>query len=75
MTKLLEDAVEKVRGLPAEEQDLAAEMLFLIANRHNGPYQLDADEQKAVRQGLAEAGRGEFLPPEKTDELLKRPWR
>ena len=75
MTKLLDEALEKVRTLPDEDQNLAAEMLFLIANRRNEPYAMDAEEEAAVREGLAEAERGEFLSQEETDELLKRPWR
>ncbi len=74
MTKLLDEAIATIRRLPAEEQDLAAEMLFSIAERHKEPYQLDEQEREAVLQGLAESDRGEFAPQEQVDALLKRPW-
>jgi hypothetical protein len=61
MIKLLDQAIATIRRLPEEEQDLAAEMLLIIADRHKEPYQLDEDERKAVLQGLKESDRGEFV--------------
>jgi hypothetical protein len=75
MTKLLEDALEQVRALPEEEQDLAAEMLFLIAKRHSPPYQMDAEEREVVERALAEADRGEFASDEAVQAVLNRQWR
>lgn len=74
MTKLLDEAIATIRALPDEEQDLAAEMLMIVAGRRDAPYQLDEDERKAVQQGLAEADRGEFASQTEVDAVLKRPW-
>ena len=74
MTKLLDQAIATIRRLPEEEQDLAAEMLLIVADRHKGPYQLDEDERNAVLQGLEESDRGEFVSKEQVEALLKRPW-
>jgi len=74
MTKLLDEAIATIRTLPDEEQDLAAEMLMIIAGRNDAPYQMDDGERKAVLQGLAESDRGEFATQEKVNALLKRPW-
>jgi predicted transcriptional regulator len=75
MTKLLDDAIATIRRLPAEEQDLAAEMLFIIADRAAPPYQMTPDEQAAVESALAEADRGEFASDEEVRRVLHTPWR
>ena len=60
MTKMLEQAVEKVRELPNSVQDEAGEMLFSIAARQRGLIALDEETRSAVRAGRAQARRGEF---------------
>jgi predicted transcriptional regulator len=61
MTKLLEQAIEKVRELPDSDQDEAAEMLLLLASRHEAPVELDDETRAAIREGQAQARRGEFV--------------
>jgi hypothetical protein len=46
MTKLLEEAIAKVRRLPDREQDVAAKLLLAFANPEAAEYQL-SDEQLA----------------------------
>ena len=75
MTQRLDKAIATLRSLPDDEQDLAADMLLIIAHRHGERYTLDEPERIAVREGLAEADRGEFIPDSRVDDLLKRPWR
>jgi predicted transcriptional regulator len=59
MTKLLEQAIAKVRELPEDEQDtLAAVML--------------AKAEDAIREGLAQAERGEFVPDDVVAKANKR---
>ena len=60
MTKLLERAIEKIRELPEADQDAAAEMLLTVAARATARETLDDATRAAVREGLAQAGRGEF---------------
>jgi len=59
MIKVLEQAIEKVKALPQERQEYAAEVLEQIAEAGEGPYRLSADERRLVREGLAELDRGE----------------
>jgi predicted transcriptional regulator len=74
MTKLLDTAIATIRRLPEEDQDLAAEMLMIIADRANGVYALDDDEKDAVTRGLAEADRGEFASDDDVEAVLRKPW-
>ena len=60
MTKLLEQAIEKIRKLSEADQDDAAELLFVLASRAGPPETLDEATRTAVREALAQARRGEF---------------
>jgi hypothetical protein len=60
MTKRFEEAVERVKELPDEDQDLAAELLLMVANADSSQYRLSAAQveevkriQQAVREGTA----------------------
>jgi predicted transcriptional regulator len=64
MTKLLEQAIAKVRELPAEDQDALAAALLSLAGEATAPVELDHDTRAAVEEGLAQARRGEFVPDE-----------
>jgi hypothetical protein len=64
MTKLLEEAVAKVRELPEADQDEAAEMLLSVAARKAGPAALDEETRAAIREGREQARRGEFASDE-----------
>jgi hypothetical protein len=72
MTKLLDQAIEKVRALPDGEQDEAAEFLFLFLSKYLGPLRLDDETRAAVQQGLEQADRGEFASEAEMAELFKR---
>ena len=62
MTKLLEEAIAKVRELPAEDQDAFAAALLSMAGEDTPVVHLDVETRAAVREGLAQAQRGEFVP-------------
>jgi hypothetical protein len=70
MTKLLEQAVEAVRGLPPEVQDDLARILLQLVGKDQPVVQLTADEEASLAESLAEAGRGEFA----TDEQVRAIW-
>lgn len=72
MTKLLEEALKKVRQLPDPLQDEAAELLLSIASKCAEPVPLDDTTRKAVREGKAQASHGEFVPDEEMAEFFKR---
>jgi predicted transcriptional regulator len=72
MTKLLDQAIAKVRTLPEDDQDHAAEVLFSMASRVEQPIVLDAETRAAVLEGMTQARRGEFVTDEDMAEFFKR---
>ncbi len=72
MSKLLDEAIRKVRELPEAEQNEAAEMLLSLASRRAGPIRLDEETRAAVQEGKAQARRGEFVTDEDMAAFFKR---
>jgi predicted transcriptional regulator len=70
MTKLLEKAIERVRELPAEDQDTVAVALLSMADE--SPVALDDETRAAIREGLEQARRGEFVSEEEIQAAWKR---
>ncbi|WP_203566173.1 hypothetical protein [Aurantimonas aggregata] len=70
MTKLLEQAVARVRALPADQQDEFARVLLRLAGDDGPVYQLTPEENASLAGSLAEAERGEFA----TDEQVQAVW-
>ena len=70
MTKLLEQAVAAVRGLPSEMQDDLARMLMQFAGADQPAVRLSADEEASFDESLAQADRGEFA----TDDQVRAIW-
>jgi predicted transcriptional regulator len=70
MTKLLEQAVETVRGLPPDVQDELARLLLQLAGEDQPVVQLSAAEEASFDKSLAQADRGEFA----TDEQVRAIW-
>ena len=61
MTKTMKEAIEALRELPEERQEMVARAILNYAAHDSGEmYRLSDDERKAVRVGLAQADRGEF---------------
>ena len=71
MTKVLEDAIEKVRQLPEDRQAYVAEVLEQIAAAGSDLFIIPDDHRAAVLEGLAQAERGEFA----TDEEMAALWK
>ncbi len=72
MTKLLDQAIEKVRKLPEADQDETAEMLLWAIEMRGGPIPLDDETAAAIDEGLAQARRGEFASDAEIAALWKR---
>ena len=71
MTKLLEKAIAKARELPAEDQDaVAVTMLSMV--EETPVVALDEETRAAIREGLEQARRGEFVPEAEIEALWKR---
>jgi hypothetical protein len=72
MTKLLEQAIAKVRTLPDDEQDALALAMLSMTDSDAAAVPLDDETRAAIREGLAQAERGEFVPDEVVAESNKR---
>jgi predicted transcriptional regulator len=72
MTKLLDEAIKKVRELPEADQDEAAEILLSVALSKGEPVRLDDETRAAIREGRDQARRGEFVSDEEMAAFFKR---
>jgi hypothetical protein len=73
MMTILDRAIAKVRTLPEADQDaLGAVILSLAEEWTSIADDLDSETQAAIREGLAQAQRGEFVPDEDIQALWKR---
>ena len=72
MTKLLEKAIAKISELSDEDQDALAVHLLALVDTGLGVVELDEETRAAIREGLEQARRGEFVPDEEMEGLWKR---
>lgn len=73
MAKILDQAIAKARELSEQDQDaLGAVMLSLAEDWPSGVDDLDDETRAAIREGIAQAKRGEFVPDEDIQALWKR---
>jgi predicted transcriptional regulator len=72
MNKTLREVLEQAATWPREDQDELAEYAREIEARRTGIYTMSDEERIAVRRGLAEADRGEFVSDERIAEADKR---
>jgi hypothetical protein len=73
MTKLLDQAVAKVRELPEDEQERAAESLMVFAElARQGLYKLSPEERTAIEASKAEVRRGEFATDAEVEAAYAR---
>ena len=72
MTKVLETMMRQAERWPLEDQEELAEHAREIEARRTGIYVMSDSERAAVREGLAQADRGEFVSDEVVAEAEKR---
>jgi predicted transcriptional regulator len=73
MTKEQINAVlEGVRSWPQEDQEELVALAREIEARRTGVYVMTDDERAAVREGLAQADRGELVPDKDVEAFWKR---
>ena len=61
MSALLDQAIAKVRELPEDEQDLAAQALLAFAElAKQGVYKLSPEEREAIKESRTQVRRGEL---------------
>ncbi len=70
MTKLLEQALEAARVLPAQAQDDIARVVLHLAGQEEPRVILTAGERAAIDRSKAAAARDEFA----TDEQVRAVW-
>jgi len=64
--------LENVRSWPQEDLEELAEVAREIEARRKGVYVMDDEERAAVREGLGQARRGEFVSNEEMDAFWKK---
>ena len=72
MNRILQEVIGHAASWPQEDQEELAEYAREIEARRIGNYMMSDDERAAVRNGLAEADRGEFVSDELIAEADKR---
>lgn len=64
--------LEQVESWPPEDQEELAEYAREIEARRTGIYTMSDEERAAVRRGLTQADRGEFVSDEVVSDADKR---
>lgn len=72
MTQTTKEVLNRVATWPQEDQEELAEVAREIEARRSGVYVLDEEEGAAIREGLAELDRGEWVSEEKMRSFWKR---
>lgn len=72
MNKIAETILDRIADWPKEAQDELMQSIADIEARHLGIYRLSDDERTAVREGLAQAERGEFVPDDVVEAYFNK---
>jgi len=72
MTKLLAQAIIRVRELADEHQDAIAIAVLSMTAADASTFPIDAETRAAIREGLGQVERGEFVPDDVVAQSDKR---
>jgi predicted transcriptional regulator len=72
MSPKTKDILARVATWPAEDQDELAELAREIEARRTGVYEPTPEEETAIREGLAELDRGQWVNEEEMRSFWKR---
>ncbi|MBV8793928.1 MAG: hypothetical protein JO136_03225 [Hyphomicrobiales bacterium] len=72
MTKLLEEAIQKVQSLPLEMQEEAARMLLAYAGDEEPTLMLTPEEEADLLEAQAEMRRSEFATAAEVEAVLAK---
>ncbi|HZQ12335.1 MAG TPA: hypothetical protein VFB31_05955 [Pseudolabrys sp.] len=72
MSATVKDLLRQVESWPAEDQEELADVARVIEARRTGVYRLSDEERTAVREGMAAARRGEFVPDDEMEKFVAR---
>ncbi len=70
-SKEIRDVLQRVEAWPPEDQEALAEYARELEARRTRVYRLTDEERMAVREGLEQARRGEFVSDEDMDKFWK----
>jgi len=62
MNKIAETILNRIANWPEEAQQELMQAVVDIEAKHLGVYNLSDDERAAVREGLVQSDRGDFVP-------------
>jgi predicted transcriptional regulator len=68
----VETILKRVATWPDEAQAELMQSLIDIEIKHFGTYRLSDEERAAIREGVAQADRGEFVPDKVIAEFFRR---
>jgi predicted transcriptional regulator len=71
MSPKVRDILQKVESWPEEDQEELATVARVIEARRTGIYRLSDDERARVREGMAAARRGDFVPDEEMEKFYQ----
>jgi DNA-binding transcriptional regulator YdaS (Cro superfamily) len=71
MTKLLEQAIEAVRRLPADSQDDIARAILNLAEKELAAEPVDPTHLAAILEGLTQAKRREFATDDEVEAAFR----
>jgi hypothetical protein len=72
MTKTAKQLLERVASWPQEDQEELADVAREIEARRSGIYEPTQEEEAAIREGIAELDRGEWIREEQMRAFWKR---
>jgi predicted transcriptional regulator len=72
MNKAAESILDRIADWPKEAQEELMQSIVDIEARHLGVYRLSDDERAAVRKGMAQADRGEFVPDNVIEDYFNK---
>ena len=72
MNKVAETILDRIADWPKEAREELMQSIVDIEAKHLGVYRLSDDERAAVREGLAQADRGEFIADDVVEAYFKQ---
>ncbi len=71
MNANVKEILRQVESWPEEDQEELAQVARVIEARRTGIYRLSDEERAAVREGMAAARRGEFVPDDEMEKFYQ----
>jgi predicted transcriptional regulator len=71
MSPNVKEILRQVESWPQEDQEELADVVRVIEARRTGVYRLTDDERVAVREGMAAARHGEFVPDDEMEKFYQ----